>query len=139
MPRANRLPQIACSLLATFALQACAPASEGPHLGASRWDFALIDGQRPLSDAADMRFEKGKIAVLVGCNRITGPWRLSADRLVAGPLVQTEMACPAPAWDQEKAVGSLLASTPRVLLSKERLILQSSGHTAELVRADEPE
>lgn len=105
------------------------------HLNASRWDFALIDGQRPLSDAADVRFERGNISVLVGCNRISGPWRIENDRLVAGPLVQTEMACPAPAWDQEKAVSSLLAATPRIIMQEDRMILQSSGHTAELVRS----
>jgi len=124
-------------VLPALALVACAPDTEGQHLSASRWSFALIDGQSPMSDAADMRFEKGEVRVLVGCNRMSGPWRISADRLVAGPLVQTEMACPAPAWDQEKAVGSLLASTPRIRVNEERMILQSSGHTAELIRVED--
>ncbi|MCJ2181241.1 META domain-containing protein [Novosphingobium sp. 1949] len=124
----------ACPLLAALALGACAPTGESSHLTRSQWSFELIDGQRPISDAADIRFARGEISVLVGCNRITGPWRISEDRLIAGPLVQTEMACPAPAWDQEKAVGSLLAATPRIILQDDRMTLQSSGHTAELIR-----
>lgn len=114
----------------------CTQADEGPHLSDSRWRFALIDGRSPISDAADLRFADGEITVVVGCNRISGPWRVSAERLVAGPLAQTEMACPAPAWDQEKAIGALLAATPRLLLDDDKMTLQSGGHTAELVRED---
>lgn len=137
MPGLIPIPRAMAAALLMLALADCAPASHGARLSATRWEFARIDGQRPISDAADMRFDNGQISVLVGCNRISGPWRIFESRLLAGPLVQTELACPAPAWDQEKAVSSLLAAAPRMRLEKERLILQSGGHSAELVRADD--
>lgn len=84
-----------------------------------------------------MTFSEDRIGVRVGCNRLGGPWRMGEERLIAGPFTQTEMACPAPAWGQEKAVSSLLVATPRIALEGDRMILQSSGHTAELVRKDE--
>lgn len=129
----------AAALLAGLALGACTQAGEGSHLRNSHWRFVTIDGKQPMSDAADMRFENGRIGVIVGCNRMGGPWRVSADRLVAGPLNQSETACPAPAWDQEKAVGALLAATPRMVMEQDRMTLQSSGHTAELIRVSRPD
>ncbi|MBH0113598.1 META domain-containing protein [Novosphingobium sp. YJ-S2-02] len=125
----------AALMLGLFLLGGCAGPEDNVHLNDSRWRFALIDGHTPLSDAADVRFADGEITVLVGCNRMTGPWRVNEDRLVAGPLDQTEMACPAPAWDQEKAVSALFAATPRLEVSEDKLLLQSGGHSAELIRA----
>lgn len=63
---------------------------------------------------------------------------MGEERLIAGPFTQTEMACPTPSWSQEKAVNSLLVATPRIEVEGDRMILQSSGHTAELVRKDKP-
>lgn len=84
-----------------------------------------------------MRFDDdGKIGVQVGCNHLGGPWRMNENRLFAGPLAQTEMACPVPAWNQENAVSALLVATPRMSVNGDRMTLQSSGHTAELVRVD---
>jgi len=133
------LPFAAAALLLCGALAACAQPGEGSHLRDSHWRFVTIDGKQPISDAADMTFENGKIGVVVGCNRMGGPWRVADNRLVAGPLSQTEMACPLPAWDQEKAVGALLAATPRMVMEEDRMTLQSSGHTAELVRITKAE
>ncbi len=132
-----RTAQTLGATLCLASLACCTPMREDAGLASSHWTFALIDGQRPLSDAADMQFHKGRMSVLIGCNRLSGPWRMAADRLVAGPLVESEMRCPAPAWDQEKSVGALLSATPRVILGKERLILKSGGHTAELVPVDD--
>lgn len=133
-PRKFHLASGVAALLLVGALPACTQTGEGSHLRDSHWRFVTIDGKQPISDAADMTFESGKIGIVVGCNRMGGPWRVSDDRLVAGPLSQTEMACPLPAWDQEKAVGALLAATPRMVMDDDRMTLQSSGHTAELVR-----
>lgn len=114
----------------------CAQGSDENHLHESHWRFVLIDGQVPVSDAADLTFSRDRIGIVVGCNRMGGPWRLDGDRLIAGPLAQSEMTCPVPAWQQEKAVGALIASTPRMLLEEDRMTLQSSGHTAQLQRVD---
>lgn len=86
---------------------------------------------------ATLSFDDGKIGVQVGCNRLGGPWRMDDNRLYAGPLAQTEMACPETAWNQGNAVGALLVATPRMSVEGDRMTLQSSGHKAELVRVDE--
>ena len=96
-----------------------------------------IDGQQPQSSAAAMNFRSDNIGVRVGCNHLGGPWRVDANRLVAGPLAQTEMACETPQWNEERAVGALLVATPRLNIEGDRMILQSSGHRAELVRIEE--
>lgn len=117
-------------------LAGCSDGSDRSHLAHTSWRFVRIDGQQPTSTAAELRFDKGRLGVQVGCNHMGGPWRLDEHRLVAGPLAQTEMACPDPAWSQEKAVGALLVATPRVSLTGDHMTLQSSGHTAELVRQE---
>ncbi|TCM21855.1 heat shock protein HslJ [Novosphingobium sp. PhB165] len=116
-------------------LAACSGGGGGDsQLSRSTWRFTLIDGQHPQTDGARITFEGRKIGVRVGCNQMDGPWRVDDDRLVAGPLALTEMSCPTPAWDQEKAIGALLVATPRFTVDRNRMILQSSGHTAELQR-----
>lgn len=117
-------------------LAACSsPGSNSdPQLARSSWRITLIDGQKPQADGARITFEGRKIGIRVGCNQMDGPWHVDDDRLIAGPLSLTEMSCPTPAWDQEKAIGALLVATPRLIIDRNRMTLQSSGHTAELQR-----
>ena len=65
---------------------------------------------------------------------MSGAWRTEGERLIAGPLTQTEIYCEGPRWHQEKALGALLAAAPRFALEGDTLTLQSSGHSAELRR-----
>ena len=95
-----------------------------------------IDGVAPASDKAKLTFEDDSIGANVGCNGMGGPWRVSEGRLIAGPLIQTQMYCEGPVWGQEKAIGALLAGAPELDVANNRLVLKSSGHTAELTRAD---
>ncbi|WP_084384767.1 META domain-containing protein [Novosphingobium naphthalenivorans] len=124
-------------LLALPALAAgCSDRGDRSHLAQTSWRFERIDGQQPVATDAQMTFRNGKIGVQVGCNHLGGPWRTDQGRLVAGPLNQTEMACTESAWQQERAVGALLVATPRFAVEGDRMTLQSSGHTAELVRVE---
>ncbi|CDO34718.1 MULTISPECIES: META domain-containing protein [Novosphingobium] len=104
------------------------------QLKGSAWRFALIDGKRPSTDAADLVFLGSKIRVQIGCNLMEGRWHVEDDRLVAASLNQSEVPCSKPVWGQEKAVIALLVATPRLAVDDDRMIIQSSGHTAELVR-----
>ena len=129
--------RIGLLLTAPALLAGCSDGGDRSHLAHTSWRFVRIDGQQPSSPAAGLTFEKGNIGVQVGCNRMGGPWRVDENRLFAGPLSQSEMACADPAWSQEKAVGALLVATPRMSVEGDRMTLQSSGHTAELVRQEE--
>ncbi|MEJ2408404.1 MAG: META domain-containing protein [Novosphingobium sp.] len=123
-------------LLPAFAA-GCSDRGDRSHLAQTSWRFERIDGQQPETADAEMTFQNGKIGVQVGCNRLGGPWRVDRNRLVAGPLDQTEMDCIESDWKQERAVGALLVATPRLNLDGDRMTLQSSGHTAELVRVED--
>ncbi|HUD94882.1 META domain-containing protein [Sphingobium sp.] len=125
-------------LFITLALLAgCSESGERSHLAQSAWRFDRIDGERPVSQASGITFDNGRIGIEVGCSSLGGPWRIDADRLVAGPLAQSETDCAAPSWHQGNAVSALLVATPRMTVDGNRMILQSSGHTAELVRTDD--
>ena len=118
-------------------LSACAASSKGQtKLANSSWHFISIDGAAPVSDKAKLRFEKDRIGATVGCNGMGGPWRVESGRLIAGPLAQTQMYCEGEIWSQEKAIGALLAGAPEVQVKTDRLVLKSSGHSAELARAE---
>jgi len=117
-------------------LAGCSDGGDHAHLAQTSWRFERIDGQQPTSSDAQITFDRSNIGVLVGCNRLGGPWRIDENRLFAGPLAQSEIDCTDPAWKQERAVGALLVATPRMSVDGDRMTLQSSGHTAELVRVE---
>jgi heat shock protein HslJ len=128
--------RIGLLLLLPALLAGCSDAGDRSHLAESSWRFDRIDGERPVSGASSMTFEDGHVGIEVGCSSLGGPWHLDADRLVAGPLDQSEKTCSDPSWHQGNAVNALLVATPRLAVDGNRMILQSSGHTAELVRVD---
>jgi heat shock protein HslJ len=131
------MQRLVSAALSLSLLTACAAAKEShANLGDSTWRFVAIDGAAPVSDKAQLKFEDGRIGATVGCNGMGGPWRVEDGRLIAGPLAQTEMYCEGPVWTQEKAIGALLAGAPEVTVESDRLVLRSSGHSAELERAD---
>jgi len=125
-------------LLAVCAmLTSCATPGEGRSpLAGSAWQFTAIDNSTPVSSSARLTFEGDTIGVNVGCNGIGGPWRVDNGRLIAGPLMQTEMYCAGPVWDQEMAISALLAAAPRLDINGSKMIIKSRGHSAELQRLD---
>jgi len=125
------------ALITLSLLSACAAAKEGQaNLADSTWRFVSIDGDAPASGKAQLKFEEDRIGANVGCNGMGGPWRLEGGRLIAGPLAQTQMYCEGLVWDQEKAISALLAGAPEFSVETNRLVLKSSGHSAELRRAE---
>ena len=111
----------------------CAATTDsGAEIAGTDWRFIQIDGARPVSGQAKITFRKNRFGASVGCNSMGGDWRVEDDRLIAGPLVQTEMYCAAPLWDQEKAVNALLTSAPLIIVEGDRMTLKSHGRSAEL-------
>lgn len=100
----------------------------------SEWRFETIDGKRPSSQSAGISFDGRTIVIQAGCNRLLGPWRVDEDRLIAGPLNQSDAPCQQSSWEEGNAVSALLVATPRVTVEGRSMTLQSSGHTAELTR-----
>lgn len=104
----------------------------GTRIVGTTWHFTEIDGAPPLSKEARLDFQKKSLDASVGCNSIDGDWRIEDDRLIAGPLVQTERYCAEPLWNQEKALNALLASAPVIVVEGDRMTLKSHGRSAEL-------
>lgn len=126
--------------LALLSLTACAPAPKAApnRLVGSEWQFITIDGAAAVSPNAKLQFREDSIGANVGCNGMGGDWRIENGRLIAGPLMQTEMYCEGPVWGQEQAISALLVAAPQVSFAGDRLVLQSSGHKAELERVAPP-
>lgn len=129
--------RVVLAVLPWSLLSACAAANPSQAgLANSTWRFVSIDGAAPVSGKAQLTFEDDRLGANVGCNGMGGPWRLEGKRLIAGPLAQTQMYCEGPVWNQEKAIGALLAGAPEYHVETDRMVLKSSGHSAELQRAD---
>ena len=124
----------ALPLLAILLAGCIAQAAPSHRLAGSEWRFTSIDGQAPASDKAILAFDADRLGVNVGCNGMGGAWNVENGRLIAGPLVQTEMYCSGPVWNQEQAISALLVAAPELVLDGDRLLLRSRGHFAELTR-----
>jgi heat shock protein HslJ len=125
----------ACALT----LGACTTDPAPNHgLAGTSWRFVKIDGLDAVTHGARLEFSDTNLGANVGCNGMGGAWRVKDERLIAGPIVQTQMYCEGAVWDQEKAIGALLAAAPEVEFRDTHLILRSSGHSAELERLDQP-
>ncbi len=121
---------------ATLALlSACAApaAGGGASLTDSHWRFTAVDGAAMAGDKATLSFSSGRISANVGCNGMSGPWRIESGRLIAGPLISTQMWCEGK-MEQERAVSALLSSGPELTVTGDRMTLKSGAHAAELVR-----
>jgi len=133
-------PRFVLPWFSAICLQACAGApADNPHLADSQWRFVAIDGARPASADAVLGFDGDRLGINVGCNGMGGPWRVENGRLIAGPLIATQMYCDGPVWDQEKAIGALIAGAPQFRVDATRMTLSSSGHSAELERVEPPD
>lgn len=127
-------------LLMAPSLTACVAQTAPPHaLEGSQWSFTGIDGQAPVDPArAQLSFEGDMLSANVGCNSLSGPWRIEKTRLIAGPLIQTRMFCEGRLGEQEQATSALLVAAPEIEIEGSTLTLKSRGHSASLTRTGGP-
>ena len=124
-------------LASLAALSGCVAASGASNsaLAGSEWQMLAIDGDAAANlDQAKLSFTADTLGASAGCNRMGGNYHVKDDRLIAGPLNQTEMFCDGPVWGQEQALSALLVAAPEIRLAGNRLTLISSGHRAEFAR-----
>ena len=127
--RKTSIPLASLVLLAGCA----APAAGGSSLADSRWRFTAIDGAAPVADDAHLEFHADRLGARVGCNGMGGAWRIDGGRLIAGPLISTQMYCEG-RMEQERAVSALLSGGPTLSVAGDRMTLKSTAHSAELIR-----
>lgn len=124
-------------LASLIAVSGCVAASGASNstLSGSDWQMLAIDGDAAANlDQAELTFTADTLGASVGCNQIGGNYHVNDNRLIAGPLNQTEMYCEGPVGGQEQALSALLVAAPEIRLAGNRLTLISSGHRAEFAR-----
>jgi heat shock protein HslJ len=87
--------------------------------------------------APTMKFEDGAVSGSTGCNQFSGGYTASGDTLEIGEVASTQMACPGPAMQVERA---FLDTLPRIAgwrMDGDELVL-ADGDGKELLRLSEP-
>ncbi len=125
----------AVTLLFTLAGQA----AEQPSLAGPTWAAIELSGaavpSEPVARQPVVEFvANGRIAGTDGCNRISGPYAVSGDRITFGPIVATRMACPG-ADDIGRRLHAALNGARRWRIAGGRLELRDDASTALAVFA----
>ena len=61
-------------------------------LDGTAWRVAAINGETAPA-GLELRFGQGELSGYLGCNRFSGPYRLSSETLTVRPMAMTQMAC----------------------------------------------
>ncbi len=80
---------------------------------ATDWTIVELDGLKALVRPAKVTISGDRISGNAGCNRISGFYRRTGDRVRIGPLMSTRMACPPDLMAQEVIVIRMLEGIDR--------------------------
>ncbi|MDB5708749.1 MAG: TetR family transcriptional regulator [Sphingomonas bacterium] len=102
-------------------------------LNGTRWMIASLDG-RPVRTArtSDIRFTDSRVQGNAGCNSFGGAYRLVGDRLSAGQVISTRMACVGPGMNVEGRFFDILADARVERRGAEIIALNGNGGSVEL-------
>lgn len=94
--------------------EGCGFPVEVPSAGNLQGDWTVLAVGRQLVSGANYRlsFNGGQLSGQFGCNRMSGPYRVEGQTLIAGPVVATRMACPD--MRAETTAGQILAEPMRM-------------------------
>ena len=115
----------------------CGGAAVQPaSLAGTNWRVTAVNGRpTPPGGQYFMNFEATRFGAKFGCNGMGADYRQEGDRLIPGPVVGTQMACPDMSF--ESAAGVVLSQPLRMLWRDgDRLRLSSDPQrTIDLVRS----
>lgn len=102
-------------------------------LNGTRWMIASLDG-RPVRTArtTDIRFTASRVQGNAGCNSFGGAYRLEGDRLSAGQVISTKMACVGPGMDIEGRFFDIIADAQVARSGADAITLRGQGGSVEL-------
>ena len=102
-------------------------------LTGTRWMIASLDG-RPVRTArtTDIRFTASRVQGNAGCNSFGGAYRLAGDRLSAGQVISTKMACVGPGMDVEGRFFDIIANAQVARSGADAITLRGQGGSVEL-------
>lgn len=111
--------------------------TEEAGIADTRWRIVAIGrAQVANRDGYTLAFTGDRISGQAGCNRFSGPYRVTAGGILhAGPFAVTRMACPPPRMMLERAVLRVLSAPMRMAEPDANTeMLTSSGGTIRLRR-----
>ncbi len=103
--------------------------SEVNQAAGKEWTLVSLNGKRiHAAMMPTMKFEKGKLAIFGGINRLAGTYVLSGESVLMGDLVSTRMAGPPDLMELESSLSKALASVDGFHVSGNDLELLSAGN-----------
>jgi len=106
-------------------------------LAGSNWTFVSIGGVAVAADrSTSLQFDGERLSGSAGCNRFGGGYSVKDGVLTAGQLAATEMACPGPGMEQERAFFDLMSAPADVGFPSDgtMVLTGKNGKTAVLKR-----
>ena len=96
----------------------------------TEWRVTAVNGQ-PSPPGLSLRFSGGQLGGYLGCNRFSGPYRVTGNMLTVRPMAMTQMACE-PALDEprptfEPAGHAVLSSPMRITWRSGRSLTLSNA------------
>ena len=104
---------------------------EAVNLTNTNWRITAIDG-RAVSGDYHLDFTADRLSGRAGCNGFGGSFRLDGDRLTAGPLMSTRMACPGRMRDEQAVLRILRVPVTARQSSEQALELRGGGGSISL-------
>jgi heat shock protein HslJ len=94
----------------------------------TRWHATAIDGRStPMTGNYVIRFDKGRIGGLLGCNLFGGEYRVRGEVITASAIRSTMMACMEPAASFEGQGFAVLNQPMRMRWASGRKLTLSNG------------
>jgi heat shock protein HslJ len=95
-------------------------------LAQTNWRIVSIAGTDVSRlDGYELDFENDRMSGRAGCNRFSGPYRVTRDGFQAGALAMTRMACPGAAMRHEQAVSRILGGRLRLTYPDGRTLVMT--------------
>lgn len=105
------------------------------RLALTDWRIVAIDGAAVDGDNYALSFDEARLSGQAGCNRLNGAYTQRRNRLTAGPISATRMACPGPRMAHERRVLQLLRGPVTISYpAGDVLVLTGNGGTIRLRR-----
>lgn len=132
-----RYPQTVRAVVDGRTLDGCGGEIMPPaSLADTNWSIRAIDGEAVAGDNYMLEFTAGGLAGQAGCNRFSGSYSVSGDRLTAGPLRSTRMACEGPRMAHERKVMAVLGGPVTISYpTGTTLVLTGASGSIRLERA----
>ncbi len=130
---------LALGAVMTLALGACstiAPSTPtGIKLDGTSWKIMQVNDVRLTADqvrATTANFTEGRLDLSVGCNRMSGPYKMSGATISFGGLASTRMGCPPPLAGFESEIGALTETPVEASIGSDGILWLKGDRTRQL-------